>query len=197
MSIRRFTYTDPTISATIADPLTNSLWIAYNQNGSGNCIIKKVVGTSPNQLFFTVTRAVTTVNDMKLSASYLYVAYQHATVFAESFLLTSPLLSYTPVGFPSGVVESPIACVLRGTSIWFLTPGLGGNYAKLTRFNTSLVWQQTVILNTPGFEVTSAIDVTVDSNNDLQVITNTNPSTFVRVYDTAVNVYAYQITATP
>lgn len=196
-NIRRFTFTDPTIVSSVENSNDNTLWIAHAQNGSGNCLIKKVVGTSPNQTYFTVTRAVSGINDLKLTSSYLYVAYNDLTKFAERMSLTNPLTTFTSVNYPSGVVESPVACTIQGSNIWLLTPGLSGNYAKLIRYNTSMVWQQTKILNDIGFEVTDAIDITVDSNGELQVITNTDPSTFVRVYDTGGNNYAYQITATP
>lgn len=196
-NIRRFTYTDPTITASIENANDNTLWLAHAQNGAGNCLIKKVVGTSPDQLYLTVTRAVDSINDMKLSSTYLYLAYTDTVTFAERMSLTNPLTTYTSVTFPSGVIESPVACAIQGSDIWFLTPGLSGNYAKLIRYNTSMVWQQTVTLDDVGFEVTDAVDVCVDSNGELQVITNTDPSTFVRVYDTGSYVFAYTITATP
>lgn len=195
-NIRRYTYSNPTITASIPNTENDTLWLAYAQNGSGLCTLKKVMGTSPDQIYFSLTRPVIAINDMKLNSPYLYVAYQDSTVFAEQISITNPLTSFISVAFPSGVIESPVAVTVNFGDIWFLTPGLSGNYSKLVRYDSSMVWQQTVTLDDVGFEITDAVDVCFDSNGDLEVITNTTPSKFIRVYDTGGSIYAYQITET-
>jgi len=184
MGTKRFTYpSDPSISALVVDQISNFLWMAFEQNSSGNCIIKKQFAFLPTQTFFTVTRAVDEIRNMTLNSSNLYVVYNDPTAFAEKFSLTNPLTSFTQITAPGGITESGIDIQINGTDIWILTPGIvSGENAKLIKFNTNLVFQETVDLNKSGSIVTDAKSFTVDGNGDMWIVTNTSPAQFIRVF---------------
>lgn len=180
---RRFTYTDPVITATKVDNTNTFLWMAFSQNTSGNCIIEKQTAFQPTQTFFTIERAVESVVQMDLSTSFLYVIYDDATLFAERFSLTNPLTSSSQINIPSGINEVAVDVMFEGSNVWILTPGsASGENAKLLRYNTSLVLQETVDLTKSGATILNASSMASDSNGDIWVVTNTSPAQYVRVY---------------
>lgn len=183
MTTRRFTYTDPTITAVEADQTNNFLWMVFAQNSSGNCIIEKQTAFKPDQTFFTIERAVTEIKNITLDSTNLYAVYEDTTAFAELFSLTNPLTVFTQITPPAGITESGIDIQVSGSDVWILTPGSGsGENAKLVKFNTSLAFQETVDLTKSGATVLNAISFTIDSNSDLWVLTNTAPAQYVRVF---------------
>jgi len=191
---RRFTYTDPVITASKADNTNNFLWLAFLQNSAGNCIIEKEFSFKPTQTFFTIERAVDEVRNMDLSASFLYVVYDHATAFAERFSLNNPLTTFTQITRPVGANEAGIDILYDGTDVWVLTPGTAsGENAKLFRYNTSLVLQETVDLTKSGSTVTDAISIDNDSGGDLWIAMNTDPGQYVRVFALSGSGYDFSI----
>lgn len=195
MGTKRFTYpSDPSISALVADQLTNFLWMAFEQDSSGNCRIEKQTAFQPTQTFFTLTRAVDQIRNMTLDASNLYAVYDDTTAFAEKFSLTNPLTSFTQITAPAGITESGIDIQVNGSDIWVLTPGTGsGENAKMIRFNTSLVFQETVDLNKSGSIVTNARTFSVDGTGDMWVITYNSPAEYVRVFALSGGGYDFTI----
>ena len=148
MANKRFTYTDPVITASKVDNTNTFLWLAFNKNSDGNCIIEKESPFNPIQTYFTIERAVDEVRNMDLSSSLLYVVYDDATAFAESFSLTNPLTTFTQITRPAGANEAGIDILYDGTDVWVLTPGTAsGENAKLFRYNTSLVLQETLFIS--------------------------------------------------
>lgn len=191
---RRFTYTDPVITANKADNTNTFLWLAFSQNTDGNCIIEKQSPFEPTQTFFTIERAVTEIKNIDLSSAYLYVVYNDTTAFIERFSLSNPLTSFTQITRPVGINEAGVDILYDGTDIWVLTPGTAsGENAKLLRYNTSLVFQETVDLTKSGSTVTDAISVDNDSNGDLWIAMNTNPGQYVRVFALSGGGYDFTI----
>lgn len=180
---RRFTYTDPVITSTKVDNTNTFLWMAFSKNTSGNCIIEKQTAFQPTQTFFTIERAVEAIPAMDLSTSFLYVIYDDDSLFAERFSLTNPLTSSSQITIPSGINEVAVDILFEGSNVWILTPGsASGENAKLLRYNTSLVLQETVDLTKSGATILDASSMASDSNGDIWVVTNTNPAQYVRVY---------------
>ena len=192
-NIRRITYTEPTPSAFVVNESDNTIWIGFGVS-SGVCTIKKLSATQPDQVYYNLSRSVSGINAFALSTTYLYVAYNDATIFGERIALSNPLTTFTTIDYPVGVNEAPIKVVVDNLgNIWYLTPGVAsGENAKLIRYDSSFVFQEIIDLNSSGNIVTDATDIVVDSNGDLRIVTNTDPATLVRVYDSGG--YTYTVT---
>lgn len=191
---RRFTYTDPQITASKIDNTNTFIWLAFAKNSSGKCIIEKETAFQPTQTFYTIERSVDEVKAIDLSSAYLYVIYDHATIFAERFSLSNPLTSATQINRPGGINESPVDVLYDGTNVWVLTPGsISGENAKLLRYDTTLTLQETVDLTKSGATVTDAISLASDSSGDIWVCTNTTPAQYVRVYSLSGGGYDFSI----
>jgi len=183
---------DKDITAQVYDNINDYLWIAFAQNTSGNCIIEKASKFSPTQTYFSLTRAVTEVNAMAVDSSKVYVAYNDSTYLGEIISTTNPLTSYTKIA--KTTVESPIDVLISGSDLWFLLPGsASGTNAKLLRYNTSGVLQETIDLQESGSIVNDAKSMTIDTNNDIWIGTYTTPATIVRVYELSGGTWSFTI----
>lgn len=191
--IRRITYTEPTPSAFIVDDTNDTIWVGFGASG-GVCTIKKLSSTQPEQVYYNLSRSVSAINALALDSTYLYIAYNDATLFGEQIALSNPLTTYTTITYPVTVNEAPIKVVVDNSgNIWYLTPGVAsGENAKLIRYNSSFVFQEILDLNASGNIVTDATDIVVDSNGELRIVTNTDPATLIRVYDSGG--YTYTVT---
>ena len=184
---------DKKITAQKADSINNALWLAFDQNSDGNCIIEKGALFCPTQTYFSLDRAVTEVVAMDLDSTKLYVAYNDTTLLGEIISKTNPLTSTTEIS-RGAIVESPVDVLIDGTDLWFLLPGsTSGCNAQLLRYNTSGVLQQTVDLSKSGSVVYDANSMTVDGNNDLWLSTYTDPSTIIRVFEISGGTYDFTI----
>jgi len=89
------------------------------------------------------------------------------------------LSDVTSISIPSGITQKPIDIVV-GDNLYILLPGsTGGTNAKICVFTTAGVYSETIDLPT----VTNAVSFTIDSNNNLWVITDELITTLIRVYD--------------
>lgn len=194
MTTRRFVYSsDEQITAIKAE--STYLWIAFAQNSDDICILKKVWASSPNQVFFEIEKEVNSIINMDADSTKLYVAYNDTTLLGEIFTLNTPLSSTTEISIPVGVNESPVDVKIDGTNLFYLIPGdLSGENAKLLRYNTSGVLQETIDLTRTGEEVLNAKAMTIDANGDIWIITYTNPSTVVRVFELSGGGYDWTVT---
>lgn len=191
--IRRFTYTDPTITASITDETNEFLWVAFAVS-SGECVIKKLHFANPSQVFFSLDREISEVTAMALNSSNLFVAYNDNTLLGERISLTNPLTSTTEISIPVGIVEAPVDVQIDGSDVWYLIPGsLSGTNAKLLRYNTSGVLQETVDLTNSMNTVTNATSFDIDDNSDLWIVTNNDPAEYVRVFALSGGGYNFTI----
>jgi len=192
---RRFDFSDDKqITAQKADNFANFLWIAFAKNSNGKCIIEKNGKFSPKQVYYSLNREVNNVNAMDLDSSKLYVAYEDATLLGEIISKINPLTSVTTIS-KGAIVESPIDVLINGIDLWFLLPGIAsGTNAKLLKYDTSGVLQETVDLNKSGNIVNNAKSMTIDSNDDIWIVTYENPARLVRVYEMSGGVYDFTIT---
>lgn len=192
---RRFVYSNnKKITAIKSDIVSNYVWMAYEKNTSNVCILKKQLAFEPSQTFFTVEVSVESINDLDINSSYLYTAYDDADLIGQRFLMTNPLTSVTDIDKPVGVTEEAVALGINGSDLWYLIPGeASGTNAKLIKYNTSGVFQETVDLVKSGSVVNNAKSFDFDSNGDIWIIAYTNPAEYIRVYELSGGGYDFQI----
>jgi len=188
---RRFDYSEQKITAQVIDETNSYLWVAFSQNESGNCVLKKVSAFQPDQVYYSIDIAVDEIVDMKISGSYIYLAYNDSSLIGAKYSLTSPLTSSTDFNIPSGITESPVAVEVNGSSVYYLIPGnSSGTNSKISEITTSGVLVENIDLST----VTKSKSFVLDSDTgDLWIVTYTSPVNLVRVYEFAEDWY-YTIT---
>ncbi len=194
-SIRRFEYSnDKQITSQKTDEFTNFLWVAFAQNSDGNCIIEKQAKFFPTQNYFTLERAVDNVNQIDLDSTNIYTAYEDITLLGEIISKTNPLTSTTEIS-RGAIVESPVDIKVNGTDLWFLLPGnASGINAQLLKYDTSGIFQQTVDLINSSFIVNNAKSMVIDENDDIWIVTNTNPVKVVRVFEISGGLFDFEVT---
>jgi len=191
---RKFDYTEPTITAQTVDASDQALWLAFSQNGEGNCILKKVNAFDPSQVFYSINIAVTEIVSMIISGSYLYLAYNDTVLMGSRYSTSNPVTSSTDFDRIVGINESPVDVVVDGSDLFYLVPGdISGENAKVIYLSTAGVFQETIDLIQSGDIVTNAKSITVDTNSDLWIVTYTSPTNLVRVYEVA-SVWYFTVT---
>lgn len=188
----RFEYSENTqITAKIAEDTNDSLWVAFAQNSSGNCILEKQFPFSPTQTFFTLTKSVDEINSLAIDSTNLYASYTDSTLLGEIFPVNNPSSS-TTISIPAGINESPVDILIDGSDLWYLIPGdISGENTKLLKYNTSGVLQDTIDLSKTGLIITNANKMVLDTNEDIRISTYTNPATIVRVFESSPSVYDF------
>lgn len=178
----QFTYSE--VSAIAVDTNTGQfLWIAFTLK-DGTCRLQKVSARDITQVYFTLELAVTSINSIKVLDDYLYVAVTHATTAVYVYNTTTPLSNVTLFTKTDlSISESPIAIAISATIVYILTPGLlSGEEAKLITFNVNGSFIETVDLLESGLMVTNAVSLTVDSNDNIWIVTSSDPSSLYRVF---------------
>jgi len=162
----------------------NFLWIAYTAV-DGECLLQKVSASDLTQVFFSVYLPVTSINSIKILGTFLYAAVTHATIAVYKISVTTPLTSQTTyIKSTLGITESPIAITTSATVVYFLTPGIiSGEEAKLVLF-TSGSYDETVDLIESAILIDNAVSLTVDSNEDIWIVTSDDPTKLYRVFFT-------------
>lgn len=188
---RQFNFSETVITAQAIDESTSYLWLAFSKNADGNCILKKVSAFQPDQVFYSIEIAVEEITAMKISGSYIYLAYNDSSLLGARYSLTAPLTSYTNFNIPSGITEVPVDILIDDTILYYLISGASsGLNAKIIEMSTSGTVIETIDLTT----VTQATSFALDSvTGDLWVVTYTAPAKLVRVYEIDT-VWYYSIT---
>lgn len=173
-TFRRFTYTNKNITAQKADEIDNFLWLAFAQGDDGKCVIKKCAFGYPTQVYYSLNREVTEINELDLDVDNLYVAYNDATYLGEIISKSNPLTTTVPIS--RGVIEeAPIDVKVSDDYVWFLLPGnASGTNAKLLKYDTSGVLQQTVDLSKSGEIVYNAKSMVIPENEEAGVANDVN-----------------------
>lgn len=192
---RRINYSDNTQITAIKKQTNDSyLWVAYDQNSDGVCILEKQWGFSPDQTFFSLEKQVTKIVKMDCNSTLLFVAYQDDSLLGEILTLNNPLSDNAEIDIPSGISEYPIDVKVDGSDLWFLLPGIiSGSNTKLLRYQLDGDFVETIDLDQSGKVVTDASSMVIDSNGDIQILTNTSPATTVRVYELSGGGFDYDI----
>jgi hypothetical protein len=178
---RQFLYptVNEKITAIALDSTNNRLWIAFEQDTDGICLLRCVSAFNPSQTYYDLEVEVDQINKLIISGTSIYAVIEDSLILARKYVLLSPLSTYTDFTIPSGITEAPIDAIVDGTNILFLTPGLlSGTNAKLVEFTTAGVYSETVDLT-----VANAKGCTIDTVTDIWVVTGNSPSELVRVYD--------------
>lgn len=180
--IKNYNFSENEISD-IARDVTNGnfLWIAFSQDASGNCAFKKVSANNPLQTYFDIDIATTEIKKVYVSGSYVWVALDDSSLIGKRLHISNPIGNTLDLTMLAGITEAPVDVLLNGSYIYFLIPGdLSGTNAKILEYTWSTgIYNQTIDLTT----VTNAKSFTVDDNDEIWVVTYTNPGTLVRVYD--------------
>ncbi|MHA2013370.1 MAG: two-component regulator propeller domain-containing protein [Candidatus Helarchaeota archaeon] len=186
--IRNYNFSENQITAFAVDS-AGYLWIAFAQDANGNCAFQKVSANNPLQKYYDIDISVDEIKKISVSGSYVYLAYDDATYIGTKYSLLNPLTTYTNFSLPAGITEAPIDVLINGSDLFYLIPGeSSGLNAKVVKMSTAGVFDQTIDLAT----VTNAKSITIDSGSgDLWVCTNTDPSTYVRVYQQSGGNWTY------
>lgn len=197
MTNTRFEYSsDKQITTSKIDETDNFLWVAFAQNSDGNCIIEKEFFAQPKQTFFSLEREVNEVKAIDLDTDNIYVAYDDDTLIGEIIDKDNPLTVTTEISLPIGINEKPVDIAIDGSILWFLLPGnTSGENAKLIRYNSSGVFQETIDLVKTGLTILNAVSMAVDSNGDLRIVTNEDPVRLVRVFQISGGIYDFSSTS--
>lgn len=186
MNFTDYRYNLTNITALAVD--TNNgkyVWLAFANQG-GSCLLKKVSAFNMNQVYYTITVPVTSINAMLVTNSQVFLAVTHSTIFNYAYSVTNPLTSSVFINKPSGVVESPIGIGLDGSALYFLTPGVSSaEPSKLIHVNSSNSYIETISLEASGILITDASCITVDTSHNIWVATSTNPSILARVWNSS------------
>lgn len=192
--INRYSYSREQITAQKADNLADFLWLAFAQNSSGICYIEKKAKFKPDQTYYSLEKTVDEVVGMDIDSTKLYVAYNDATLLGEIISKTNPLTSSTEIS-KGDIPESPVDVLINGSDLWYLLPGnLSGLNAQLLRYNTSGALQQTVDLTKSGITVVNAKSMIADDNDDIWIVSNTNPAQLIRVFEISGGTYEFAVT---
>lgn len=171
MIITNYNFAETQIINLVVDS-TGYLWILQANN------LKKVSASNPLQIYFDIDTDETLVKGF-LYSSYLYVAMDDSTLIGKRWSITNPLTTYTEFTKPSGITEAPIDIAVGSLGVFFLIPGnVSGTNTKIVKMSTTGIYDLTIDLST----IINAVSLTIDSNNDLWVITNSSPSKYIRVY---------------
>ncbi len=194
-SIRRFNYSnDKQITSQIADEITDFLWVGFAQNTDGNCVLEKQAKFFPTQTYFSLERSVDEIINLDLDSSNIYVAYDDTTLLGEIISKSTPLSITTEIS-KGASVESPVDVKINGSDLWFLLPGnASGTNGKLLKYNTSGVFQQEVDLINSSEVVNNAVSMTIDDNNDIWIVTHTDPTTLIRVFEISGGLFDFSVT---
>jgi len=180
VQIKKFGYSETEISDIAVDTNNSEyLWVAFKQDTSGNCKLKKVSAHNPLQTYYDIDITTTEISKMIIYSTDIYVALNDTTYIASIYSITNPIGDVTNVDIPSGITQKPIDIVV-GNYLYILLPGsTSGTNAKICVFTTAGVFSETIDLST----VTNAESFTIDSNNNLWVVTNELAAKLIRVYD--------------
>lgn len=179
--IKNYNFSTTQITAVTEDTANgNYLWLGFEKNNDNVCILQKVSASNPLQVYYEIEMSVDEITALYVFGSYLYVAVDDGTYFAYRYSLTSPLTSSTSVTIPSGVIEVSKNILDDGTYLYFLLPGeISGEVVEILQFSSSLALNQTITLT----GINNAKSFTIDTNDNIWVVTYESPSKLIRVYD--------------
>lgn len=188
MLIKNYNYSENEISMIVADT-SNYLWVGFQQDASGNCALQKVSSNDPEQVYYDINVAIDEFTKGIINSLYLYVAVDDSSLLGKRYTRSNPLGTVTDFSIPVGIIEAPID-ILVSTYVYFLIPGnLSGTNTKIVKFSTAGVYQETIDLTT----VTNATSFCISDVDEIWVVTNESPASYVRVFSISGGSYDYEI----
>jgi len=180
MQIRNFNFNQTKINTFIIDTYSgNYLWLGFVKDGT-TCNLKKVSANNPLQTYFTLDVAIDTWKKFAIYSQYLYTAVDDSSVIGIRYALTTPLVISTNFTKPDGITEAPIDIQVTSNYVFFLLPGLiSGENAKICKFNLTGTFIETIDLSL----IQNASSFTVIDDTNLWVVTNTEPTSLIRIWN--------------
>jgi hypothetical protein len=178
--LRKYNFDETEISAICVEPATPpSLWVGFEKNSDDVCVLKKYSLLNPENIRYSMELSVDNINKIYYLSPRIYTLVIDSTIFATYRTSSSPISTAVNVSIPSGVNESAIDMVAYGTNLFLLTPGEDVENAKILRYSTTMVLQETI-------ELTGVHDVnslTVDSSGVIWCTTYEENSRLIKVYN--------------
>jgi len=191
VTIKKYNYDETQISSILVDESSsNFLWISFLIN-AGTCLLKKVNCYNPLQTYYDIDVVADKIVKLFNDTTYLYVAIEYSTILGYRYLKSNPLSTSITYTKPISIIENPIDILTDSTYVYFLIPGIGsGNNTKIAQFTLGGTFVQIIDL----LLVTDATSFYIDTNGDIWVVTYTDPTQLIRVYDIGSNVWNFTIT---
>jgi hypothetical protein len=177
-TIRRYADDTPQISKILASTTQEQIWIAYDQDSDGICLLKKAYFNSPESTNIAVEITTGAIADMKLFDGYLYVLLNGDSRVFIVYGENNPYTDVDEATKPYGIPE-PVGITANNNGILVLLPGsTSGTNAKVMVYSLGGTYQS--IIDLPGvYDATSIIS---DSSDNAWIVTNTNPAKLIRVW---------------
>lgn len=183
-TFRDFQFSHSTISDIATDTNNgNFLWIAFAQYND-TCRLQKVSANDPSQVYFTIELDVDSINRIMVLDDRLFVSVTHVVYSVYVYSVNTPLSSYSIFTTSELSLNSTLVDVTaNATNIYFVSEATGSSEtAQIVSFDTNGNHDETIELSYDSIVVANAISITIDSSDDMWVVTNTNPSYLYRVY---------------
>lgn len=187
--IRKFSINQPEITALVADSVNNFVWLAYAQSGT-TCTLQRVCATDFTQIYMSTTITCEAIVDLWIDTTngYIFVLLEGApngllAIRYSLFSTLNPVYYYQPYGArqPVAMVNDP-----TNTSVYILIPSTsGGNNGYILHYYTSGTYIETINFATIvpfGFTIMDESSMTIDQEDNIWIVTNTNPVLLIRVW---------------
>jgi hypothetical protein len=184
MSIKKYTYNYGTIKTMLLDSVNNIIWLFFNKINNGKCHIVQVSAGDLYEGQYDVEIIADTIVKARQNTAYLYVALTASSVLGTRYSKTNPFTDYMTYGIPANIAEDVVSMDIDSNGYaYFLTPGiLSSENAKIYVYTNNGVYTEMIDLVESGKIINNAIDMTIDTNDDIWIITSDTPAKLVRVY---------------
>jgi hypothetical protein len=165
----------------------NYTWIAF-LGTDGVSHLYKVSSYDLNWRYFKLNVSADSISKIILDDAWLYLALDSDLYIGETILLGNPLANYNYITKPVGIVEKAIDVAVSANYIYFLIPGeITGTNAKVIQYSKDLEYIVTVDLIQSGDIITDAKKISVDSNENIWVISGINPVVLTKIVITGTS----------
>ena len=155
------------------------LWIAFTKHND-TCQIKRVSSYDLNQIFYTSELNVNKIIDILYNNNRLYVLVEDDSLILNNYNRINMSLDYS-YEKSTEIIEYPIAINKdSNNNIYILFPGnISGSHAEIHKLNPITL---TLIEKIELSEIQNVKDMTIDTNDNIWLITYTDPTQLIRVY---------------
>lgn len=190
----KFDLTD--VTAMVADESsTRFIWAAFELDATVGLLLKKLDAFDLDQLFSEVQIDADKIVELIDDVNFIYGAVEDDINIGFRVLKTTPVTTITNFTIPIGVNEFPIDIVLDGIDLFYLTPGnASGEFAKVIKMDNAGTLDQVITLDESTKPINNAKSITVDTNNNLWIVTANNPTELIRLFQDSFGDYQYEVT---
>lgn len=183
--IKRYPFDTTKITHTAVD--TNYVWLAFQKDSDGICHLMKVAHNDFTQVYLDIEiENIDVILDIKISSSFIYVLFDGSTenLVGKRYSTSNPFSSYSSYTKPYGI-PTPLELAV-GDYVYVLLPDAsGGVGAKILKYSLSGTFSETVNINDyleSSESVTDVTSITCDDDDNLWLVTYTNPVKLVRLW---------------